>query len=317
MGPMRARADLIAAIVVALGCTVRTPESAPSAALVPNSQPMSAMDVPNSQVVVADAAAPAPGRTTASPAVVAVSTSAPVVVPATRSAPGPLAEPPPDLANTSADAPPCDRGCEGGDQRGDDLLTPIDRAHGLLPTWEPEDLVALDPPYVIAEGSPPNLVRRAAADAFVALSDAAFAATGVRVNIRSGYRPFALQCGIFRAEVARQSCVEATRSSARAGFSEHQLGTTVDVAVGWRRLDGAAPIDAWLRDHAHEHGWVLSYPEDSEAITGYKHEPWHFRYLGPDAARAHAARSEAGRRLTVEEFLGAYRPRPPAAVAPG
>ena len=161
------------------------------------------------------------------------------------------------------------------------------------------------------------VVRRAAADAFVALSNAAFAATGVRVNIRSGYRSFALQCGIFRAEVARQSCVEATRSSARAGFSEHQLGTTVDVAVGWRRLDGTAPIDAWLRDHAHEHGWVLSYPEGSEAITGYKHEPWHFRYLGPDAARAHAERSGAGRRLTVEEFLGAYRPRPAEAGAPG
>ncbi|MEZ4451555.1 MAG: M15 family metallopeptidase [Nannocystaceae bacterium] len=239
------------------------------------------------------------------------------------SAPPPEPPPPPagsSDASTIADAidpVACDRRCEGGDQPGDDPLTLLDRDHGLLPGWEPADLVALDPPYVIAEGSPPNLVRREAAAAFVALSDAAFAATGVRVNIRSGYRPFALQCGIFKAEVARGGCVEATRSSARAGFSEHQLGTTVDVAIGWRRLDGAAPIDAYLRDHAHEHGWVLSYPEGAEAITGYKHEPWHFRYLGPAAARAQIAAATAERRITTEEYLrgrrGAPRRSTPAA----
>ncbi|MCB9706498.1 MAG: M15 family metallopeptidase [Myxococcales bacterium] len=197
----------------------------------------------------------------------------------------------------------CERRCVGGDQGGDDLLTPIDRSHGLRPGWAPEDLVALDPPYVIPEGSPPNLLRREAAEALVALSDAAFAATGIRINIRSGYRSFELQCGIFKAEARRQGCVEATRSSARAGFSEHQLGTTADLAIGWRRLGGDAAIDAYLDAHAHEFGWVLSYPEGAEGETGYKHEPWHYRYLGRPAARALVAGSPAGRRLSTQEFL--------------
>ncbi|MEZ4380939.1 MAG: M15 family metallopeptidase [Nannocystaceae bacterium] len=217
-------------------------------------------------------------------------------------------------AEAGADAAPaadpddeatCERRCVGGDQDGDDLRTPVDRDHGLLPSWAPADLVALDPPYVIPEGSPPNLLRAPAAAAFVRLSDAAFAATGVRVNIRSGYRPFDLQCAIFRGELRRLGCVEATRSSARAGFSEHQLGTTADLAIGWRRLDGEAAIDDYLRAHAHEHGWVLSYPDGAEATTGYKHEPWHYRYVGVDAAADLVARSGPARRLSTQEYLGA------------
>lgn len=203
----------------------------------------------------------------------------------------------------------CDRRCRGGDLDGDDLLAPIDHEHGLRDTWEPTDLIALDPPYVIPEGSPPNLLRAEAARAFVALSDAAHAATGVRINIRSGYRPFDLQCGIFRLELARSGCDEAARSSARAGHSEHQLGTTVDIAIGWRRLDGLAPVDAYLAAHAHEHGWVLSFPEGSEPVTGVKHEPWHYRYLGPAAAADLVARSGPARRLSILEYL-ARSPRP-------
>ena len=213
-----------------------------------------------------------------------------------------LTDPAPDPDLDLDLAPACDLRCRGGAQRGDHLLTLVDRDHGLRDTWEPPDLIALDPPYVIPEGSPPNLLRAEAARAFVALSDAAFAATGVRVNIRSGYRPFALQCGIFKLEVARAGCAEAARASAPAGHSEHQLGTTADLAVGWRRLTGDAPIDAYLAAHAHEHGWVLSFPDGSEPATGIKHEPWHYRYLGPAAAADLVARSR-GRRLSTVEYL--------------
>ncbi|HGG58008.1 MAG TPA: D-alanyl-D-alanine carboxypeptidase family protein, partial [Nannocystis exedens] len=184
-----------------------------------------------------------------------------------------------------------------------DLRTPIDREHGLHPEWAPDDLVALDVPYVIAEGSPPNLLRASAAEAFTRLSDAAFEATGVRINIRSGYRTFALQCSIFRAEIRNLGCVEATRASARAGFSEHQLGTTADLAIGWRRLSGDAPIDAFLDMHAHEYGWVLSYPQGAEQLTGYKYEPWHYRYLGTDPARDLVRSSGPVRRLSTQEYL--------------
>ncbi len=204
----------------------------------------------------------------------------------------------------------CDRDCVGGVLDGDDLRTPVDREHGLLPEWAPEDLVALNIPYVIPEGSPPNLLRSAAAEAFARLSDAAFAETQVRINIRSGYRTFALQCSIFRAEIRNLGCIEATRASARAGFSEHQLGTTADLAIGWRRLSGDASIDAFLNAHAHDYGWVLSYPDGAEQLTGYKHEPWHYRYLGPKAARDLVQSSGPIRRLSTQEYLASASRKP-------
>jgi len=203
----------------------------------------------------------------------------------------------------------CDRSCVGGTQDGDDLLTPIDREHGLRPEWSPEDLIGLQAPYIIDKGSPPNLLRKTAATALVELSDAAFAETGVRVNIRSGYRPFALQCSIFKGEIRNLGCAEATRASARAGFSEHQLGTTADLAIGWRRLPGDATIDAFLPANAHRYGWVLSYPAGSEATTGYKNEPWHYRYLGPKAALDLVQRSGPQRRLSTQEYLQLTAPR--------
>lgn len=210
-----------------------------------------------------------------------------------------------DMTNDDTDE--CDRQCVGGDLDGDDLLTPVDRRHGLRPRWSPDDLIALRLPYVIESGSPPNLLRKAASEAFVELSDAAFAETRVRINIRSGYRPFALQCSIFRSEARNLGCAEATRSSARAGFSEHQLGTTADLAIGWQRLTGDRPIDEFLDAHAHEYGWILSYPEGAEESTGYKYEPWHYRYIGREAAQELVRRSADGRRLSTQEYL-AKRP---------
>ena len=205
--------------------------------------------------------------------------------------------------DTRDDTRECDRECVGGDLDGDDLRAPVDRHHGLRPSWSPDDLVALEGPYVIESGSPPNLLRKAAAEAFVELSDAAYAETGVRINIRSGYRTFALQCSIFRSEARNLGCAEATRASARAGFSEHQLGTTADLAIGWRRLSGDRAIDAFLDAHAHEYGWILSYPDGAEETTGYKYEPWHYRYIGREAAEELVRRSTGDRRLSTQEYL--------------
>ena len=62
--------------------------------------------------------------------------------------------------------------------------------------------------------------------------------------------------------------------AARPGHSEHQLGTAIDF-----RLPTTAALD-WLAEHAHEHGFVLSYPEGKQRITGYRPEPWHVRFVG-------------------------------------
>ena len=82
-----------------------------------------------------------------------------------------------------------------------------------------------------------------------------------------------------------------TEPSRGAGHSEHQLGLAADLTaadVGWDLQDkfGETPEGRWLVAHAATYGFVLSYPKNMEAITGYIYEPWHFRYLTPPVAQA-------------------------------
>src|SRR5690606_18737682 len=73
--------------------------------------------------------------------------------------------------------------------------------------------------------------------------------------------------------------------SADQGFSEHQLGTTVDFTTtglgGGLQGFGNTPAYQWLVQNAYKYGFVLSYPEDN---AYYVFEPWHWRYVGEDLA---------------------------------
>ena len=96
---------------------------------------------------------------------------------------------------------------------------------------------------------------------------------------------------------------EAARVSAKPGHSEHQLGTTIDFTTPRVDYDlvesfGATPEGQWLAQNAGRFGFVMSYPQDKEQVTGYAYEPWHFRYVGVDVAAA-----VAESRLTLYEYL--------------
>ena len=153
-----------------------------------------------------------------------------------------------------------------------------------------------------APGFPSQLLRKEAADALVAMLQAARAG-GHELRVRSTYRSYEEQAVTFQYWITQLGEEEASRFSAPAGHSEHQLGTTVDLTsagVGWQLVQsfGQTPEGEWLAAHAHEHGFALSYPQGGEEITGYAYEPWHFRYIGRGPAESWA-QSE----LTLIEFL--------------
>ncbi len=112
-------------------------------------------------------------------------------------------------------------------------------------------------------------------------------ADGVTLHIRSAYRSYATQEGLFRDYASRHGEVEANRFSARAGQSEHQLGTAVDFGgsgVDFMAEFAQTPQGYWLGENAHHFGFAMSYTEGNEEVTGYIFEPWHFRYIGIDEA---------------------------------
>jgi LAS superfamily LD-carboxypeptidase LdcB len=151
--------------------------------------------------------------------------------------------------------------------------------HNYLGRYQPEKLSRLG-----AYGSWGSLAGEAR-EAFARLVDAA-AADGYRIWTVSPYRSYDRQEAIYNSYVRWHGREEADTYSARPGWSEHQTGLAVDVAVrgqSYGDFEGT-PECEWMRGHAHEFGFILRYGEGAEYITGYMYEPWHYRYVGVEAA---------------------------------
>ena len=112
---------------------------------------------------------------------------------------------------------------------------------------------------------------------------------------------------IERAE--REEHLEGTEAEEAAAFwvappgaSEHQTGLAVDIVdADYLELDEGQESTAtqqWLMAHCTEYGFILRYPTDKSATTGIGYEPWHYRYVGKEAASDIA---ESG--LCLEEWL--------------
>jgi LAS superfamily LD-carboxypeptidase LdcB/poly-gamma-glutamate capsule biosynthesis protein CapA/YwtB (metallophosphatase superfamily) len=126
---------------------------------------------------------------------------------------------------------------------------------------------------------------------------------GVIIKASSGYRSYKSQENIFNT-IVQSGQSDALTSVAKPGYSEHQLGTTVDVSgasIGYisaaSNFDGT-PEDKWLKENAYLYGFIQSYPKDKETITGYKYEPWHYRYVGTEKANEIIKNNQ-----TISEYL--------------
>lgn len=92
---------------------------------------------------------------------------------------------------------------------------------------------------------------------------------------------------------------------AQPGTSEHELGLALDIVdMSYQMLDHEqenTPTQQWLLKHSWEYGFVLRYPTDRAELTGVEYEPWHYRYVGREAAEV---MHQEG--LCLEEYLSAY-----------
>jgi D-alanyl-D-alanine carboxypeptidase len=107
-------------------------------------------------------------------------------------------------------------------------------------------------------------------------------AEGVSLLVSSAYRSYEYQKSVFARNVAEMGEKEALRVSAPPGASQHQLGTAMDFGS---ITDAFAETAAgkWLTFNAASFGFSLSFPKDMEAVTGYRWESWHYRFIGKDA----------------------------------
>jgi len=124
---------------------------------------------------------------------------------------------------------------------------------------------------------------------------------GIKLAVLSAYRSYFDQERTFYWWVSQIGWNEAIRSSARPGHSEHQLGTTVDLALESSasfEIFSQNPAAGWVARNAHRFGFTVSYQKGKEAITGYIHEPWHIRWIGVELST-----NLYQKNLTLEEYL--------------
>ena len=167
----------------------------------------------------------------------------------------------------------------------------VNESHRLAADYVPEGLVNLyNQRHSFRMASSEIYLTRETYEAMEKMFHAAEAADMNGYIVTSGYRSY-----------QRQQEVYAESEPGKAqqpGASEHQTGLAFDVTV--ETADGfeSTPQYGWLMAHAHEYGFIQRYPANKADVTGISYEPWHYRYVGVDAAtRMHASGQ------TLEEFL--------------
>lgn len=182
-----------------------------------------------------------------------------------------------------------------------ELLTLVNPWNKLPEDWQ-VDLVTL---------SNGLQIDRRCYDALQEMMDACREA-GYEPLICSAYRTQETQQDLFNNKVAKleaggkshdEAVQEAGTVVAVPGTSEHQLGLTVDVVdVNNQNLteeQEKTPTQKWLMANSWRYGFIHRYPNSKSDITGIIYEPWHYRYVGKDAAQ-----EIFNKGITLEEYLG-------------
>lgn len=175
--------------------------------------------------------------------------------------------------------------------------------HALDETFEPVELSEVDNGYA-ADSRIADATKKMIADAR--------SKDNVRIIALSAYRDYDYQMELFENKVQRlqqekgysvgKAREEAKTVVAYPGTSEHQLGLALDLVDARHvKLDESQENTAaykWLYEHCAEYGFIVRYPNGKTDITGIIYEPWHFRYVGVEAA---TYIMENG--ITLEEYL--------------
>lgn len=163
-----------------------------------------------------------------------------------------------------------------------ELLVLVDKQHRLPEDFVPPDLVPIAGGRSYIPNRDDLSLRKESEAALERMANAA-RQDGVTLLVSSTYRSWKYQEGLYDRNVRQLGKETADRESAPPGASQHQLGTVVDFGS---ITDDFAQTAAgrWLVEHASRFGWSLSFPDGYEAVTGYRWECWHYRYIGPEAA---------------------------------
>lgn len=177
----------------------------------------------------------------------------------------------------------------------DNYLVLVNKNNKLPSSYIPDDLVLISTLHSYDN----KYVREMVAVNFEMLSYDA-SKLGFEIIAVSGYRSYEYQDSLFKFYVTEKGLEYALLCSAKPGHSEHQTGLAIDVmgSNGDYNLFGDSKEFNWMSSNAHKYGFILRYPSDGVLTTGFKYEPWHYRYVGKFAAKIMYDGD-----LTLEEYI--------------
>ena len=165
----------------------------------------------------------------------------------------------------------------------------------LAKDYEPEDL--MDCGHTRKDGRAVQKLRQSAAYALRAFLAEAKEYGFDDITVTSAYRSYAYQDYLFNMYFqqdwktgkykTKEECEKHTLTySTKPGTSEHQSGLCLDMHNLPAATDafGGTEEANWLEENCYRFGFILRYPKDTKDITGIKYEPWHFRFVGREAA---------------------------------
>lgn len=165
----------------------------------------------------------------------------------------------------------------------EELLQKYSKVYFLNEHFIPEKIVEIEKPYLYNETLTKHIHAKVEPYLTEMLDDALD--DGVKIWVVSSYRSFNEQAYLKGSYTVTYGS-GANAFSADQGYSEHQLGTTLDfttegIGGGLVTAFEDTPAFAWLEDNAHKYGFTLSYPKNN---AYYVYEPWHWRFVGEDLA---------------------------------
>lgn len=175
-----------------------------------------------------------------------------------------------------------------------DIKVLVNKNRCLSPSYIPNNLVKLKTTYAFED----KYLRKEAAEALEKLI-----IDSKKLNfdlvVVSAYRSYDYQQKLYHQYVKEKGQEYADACSARPGHSEHQTGLSFDIMGSNKDYDlfEEAIEFPWMKNNAYKYGFILRYPKGKEHITGFKYEPWHYRYVGKLVAKEIFLQQ-----LTLEEY---------------
>lgn len=157
----------------------------------------------------------------------------------------------------------------------------VNKYNYLPENYIPENLEEIDKKYSIGGMKLVNYAK----EAFEKMASDA-KKENLSIIAMSSYRSYTYQVNLYNRYKEQDGEETADTYSARAGFSEHQTGLTVDVYNGkkdYTEFENTKEF-TWMQENAHNYGFILRFPKDKTKLTGYQYESWHYRYVGKEIA---------------------------------